>query len=57
MDHFLYVSAGHVVCLQLIAGNVAQSGFVGFNHGRYNGVRRYITDTHQKELYQRDVYA
>ena len=46
MNHSFHVSAGKVVSLQLVAGDVAQSGFVRFNHARHDDVGGHVTDTH-----------
>lgn len=57
MYHLFHVSAGHIVSFQLVARNGAQSGLVGFNHGRHDDVRRHVTDTHQEQLDERNLYT
>ena len=51
------MSSGQKVSLQTVAGNVAQTGFVSLDQSGYDDIGRYVTDTHQKELYQRNVDA
>ena len=57
MDHLLHVSARHVVGFKLVARDVAQSGFVGLDHGGHDGVGRHVADAHQEELDEGDVHS
>ena len=46
MNNLFNVSSGQIVGFQLIAGDVFQSRFVGFNHSRHDDIRRNVTYTH-----------
>ena len=57
MNYSFYMSSGQIMGFKFVTGDIAQAGFVGFNHARYDNIRRNITDAHQKKLYQSDVYS
>ena len=52
VNHAFYVTAGQVVSLEFVAGDVFEAGFVGFDHASHDDLGRNLTDTHQKELYE-----
>ena len=57
VHHALHVAAGHIVRLEVVARDVAQPCLVRLDEARHDDVGRHVTDAHQEELQQRDVYA
>ena len=57
MDHALHMATSHIVRLEFITRNILQSCLVRLNHTGHDNTWRDVTNTHQKELNQRDMYA
>ncbi len=55
MHHFLNVSARQIVCFQFIAVMLLNPALCASIIAGHNNIGRHVTDTHQKQLYQRDV--
>ena len=48
MYHALHMSARHVVGFQIVAGDVLQTGLMGFDEAWHNDAGRHVTDAHQE---------
>ena len=57
MYHALHVATGHVVCLEVVAGDVVQTGLVRLDEGGHDDVGRHIAQAHQGQLQQRNADA
>ena len=57
MYHALNVTSGEVVCLQTVTLHIRQTGFVRLDHTIDDLCRRYLTDAHEEELNQTDMYS
>lgn len=57
MHHALHVSACHIMCFEIIAGNRTQTCFMRLYQAGHNDARGHITDAHQEQLEQRDLYT
>ena len=57
VNHALHMAPRHVVSLQIVARDAAQSGFVRFYEAGHDDAGRHITDAHEEKLNERDVNA
>ena len=51
------MSARHVVGFQIVAGDVLQTGLMGFDEAWHDDAGRHVADAHQEKLDERNVHA